>query len=299
MEPIMTRIVVDWGTSSFRAYRFGPDGEIADTRRAAAGILSVADGAFEAVLEREIGPWLASGVEVLFSGMITSRNGWVETTYVEAPASLADLRANAVHRALPGGVGLHFLPGVCQRAPSPDVMRGEEIQVFGVFGADESGVAVLPGTHSKWVSVENGRIAGFRTFMTGEVFAVMRQHSILGRLIPEGGAAAPDAPFLAGVRQALAEPSPGLLGDFFSARSGVLLGAFPAEEIAERLSGIIIGHEVRGAAALGWTRGPLRLIGDQALCRRYAAALRAAGLSGEIAAEDAAVEGFRRLNALK
>lgn len=295
----MTRIVVDWGTSSFRAYLFGPEGAIIQTRRAPAGILSVETGAFEAVLRSQIGDWLGAGVEVFLSGMITSRNGWVETPYVETPATLADLAAGAVGRVLSDGMELRFLPGVCQRSPSPDVMRGEEIQVFGTFGPEEDGVAVLPGTHSKWVRVERGRITGFRTFMTGEVFAVMRRHSILGRLIPEGEDEAREAAFLAGVRQAASTTSPGLLGDLFSARSGVLLEAFAHDEIAERLSGLIIGHEVRGAAALGWTGQPVRLIGDAALCRRYAAALSAFGVGVDLAAEDAAVEGFRRLNALK
>jgi 2-dehydro-3-deoxygalactonokinase len=291
------RIVVDWGTSSFRAYRFGQDGGVAEAHRAAAGILAVADGRFEDVLRREIGPWLAGGADVYLSGMITSRNGWVETPYVETPAVLADLSAGAVRREIAGRVRLSLLPGVCQRRPTPDVMRGEEIQVFGAFGPDESGVAVLPGTHSKWVQVERGRIAGFRSFMTGEVFAVMRQHSILGRLIPDGEAAGRPEAFLAGVRAAADVGSPGLLGDLFSARSGVLLGAFPAEDVADRLSGLIIGHEIAGAARLGWTRGEVRLIGDAALCARYATALDASGVAHGMAREDAAVEGFRRLMA--
>ncbi|MGL4242858.1 MAG: 2-dehydro-3-deoxygalactonokinase, partial [Beijerinckiaceae bacterium] len=298
-EAVVTRIIVDWGTSSFRAYRFGDDGAVAETHRAPAGILTVADGAFEAALRREVGQWLAGGARVLLSGMITSRNGWVETPYAETPASLADLGARAVQRELPSGINLFFLPGVSQRAPSPDVMRGEEIQVFGCFGSEESGIAVLPGTHSKWVRVDAGRITGFRTFMTGEVFAVMRQHSILGRLMPQDAAPATDAPFLEGLRQALDPASPGLLGDLFSVRSGVLLGAFRAPDAAERLSGLVIGHEIRGAAALGWTDGTLKLIGEPALCRRYASALAAAGVTCATAPEDAAVEGFRRLAALK
>ncbi len=230
--------------------------------------------------------------------MITSRNGWVETPYVDTPAGLADIAAATSARELAGGISLRFLPGVCQRRPSPDVMRGEEIEVFGSFGPEESGVAVLPGTHSKWVKVERGRIAAFRSFMTGEVFAVMRGHSILGRLIPPDVSAFNEAAFLAGVRQAAEAASPGLLGDLFWARSGVLLGAFPPEEIADRLSGLVIGHEIRGAAGLGWTSGVVRLIGDAGLCARYAAALAAQGVRSQAAPEEASVAGFRRLAAL-
>jgi 2-dehydro-3-deoxygalactonokinase len=294
----MNRIVVDWGTSSFRAYRFAADGTVADRHASAAGILSIAAGGFEEALRREIGAWLAGGADILLSGMITSRNGWVETPYIETPCGLGDLASGVVQRDVADGVRLSFLPGVCQRAPTPDVMRGEEIQVFGVLGARESGTAVLPGTHSKWVRLEAGRIAGFRSFMTGEVYGALRQHTILGRLIPEGEAAFDQDAFLAGIRQAADPASPGLLGDIFSVRSGVLLEAFAAGEAADRLSGLVIGHEIAGAARLGWTGGTVRLIGAAALCARYAAAFDALGIAHASAAEDAAVQGFRRLAAL-
>jgi 2-dehydro-3-deoxygalactonokinase len=299
MTDALPRIVIDWGTSSFRAHRFGADGEEAGSRRAAAGIMTIEAGGFEAAMRREIAPWLADGADIFLSGMVTSRNGWVETPYIACPASLGDLAASAVERRLADGLRLLFLPGVCQRSPSPDVMRGEEIQVFGVFGPDESGIAVLPGTHSKWVRVESGRITGFRTFMTGETFAVMRQHSILGRLVPEAGGSADPQAFLAGVRQAADAASPGLLGDLFSARSGVLLDQFPATDIQDRLSGLVIGHEIRGAASLGWADGTVRLIGDAALCRLYRAAFEALGVRSAVAPDDAAVRGFSRLTALK
>jgi 2-dehydro-3-deoxygalactonokinase len=292
------RIIVDWGTSSFRAYRFGESGEIVETHRAAAGILSVASGGFAEVLQREIGGWLAGGAEVSLSGMITSRNGWVETPYVSTPATLADLRDGAVRRQ-EGDLSLSFLPGVSQAAPVPDVMRGEEIQVFGSFARDADGIAVLPGTHSKWVRVERGRITGFRSFMTGEVFAVLTAHSILGRLIPQAEMPFNPQAFAEGVAMAARAGSAGVLGDIFSARSGVLLGALSAEHIRDRLSGLLIGHEIAGATSLGWTSGDVMLIGDPALCARYGTALDASGITSRVAPPDAAVEGFRRLDALK
>jgi 2-dehydro-3-deoxygalactonokinase len=295
MSGFRTRIVVDWGTSSFRAYLFDGDGAILRSHRAAAGILSVADGRFEDVLRREIGPWLADGADILLSGMITSRNGWMETPYAATPAGLDDLRAGVVRRRLDAGVALSFLPGVRQRTPTPDVMRGEEIQIFGAFGPQESGVAVLPGTHSKWARVEAGRIVGFRSFMAGEVYAALKDHTILGRLIPAERPPFSEAAFVAGVELARAPDSAGLLGDIFSVRSGVLLGAFAAEEIADRLSGIVIGHEIAGAGRLGWTGGEVKLIGAAELCARYAAALGAMGIAHGTAREDAVVEGFRRL----
>ncbi len=294
----MTRIVVDWGTSNFRAYRFAPDGTVAETRQAAVGILTVTDRAFEPVLRREIGDWLTPASEIFLSGMITSRNGWIETPYVETPATLRALADGSVEKRLEDGVLLRFLPGVCQRSPTPDVMRGEEIQVFGAIEPGATGTLVHPGTHGKWVRVEKGALVGFRSFMTGEVFAVLKAHSILGRLIPEGSRPFHERAFEAGVRHAASSDSAGFLNDIFTTRSGVLLGAFPADEIEDRLSGLIIGREVLSGLALGWTDEPPLLFGDEALCMRYALAFRLLGRSVRRGGEDATVEGFRRLNSL-
>jgi 2-dehydro-3-deoxygalactonokinase len=300
-ENTPARIVVDWGSSNFRAYRFTSDGVLAEQKQAAAGILTVTDGAFEAALVREIGTWLVPGCEVFLSGMITSRNGWLETPYIEAPADLTALAAGARTTQSEGGITLHFLPGVAVRNPVPDVMRGEEIQVFGSVAADETALVVLPGTHSKWVQVEQGRIVGFRTFLSGEMFALLRTHSIIGRLIPpQGASAAPvnDAAFLAGVEQAMAPTSSGLLNDVFTARSGALLNAFALTDIAERLSGLIIGHELRSGLALAPTAASIRLVGEAALCQRYKLALAHLGVAADLGPAHATVEGFRRLNAL-
>lgn len=293
----MTLIVVDWGTSNFRAYRF-EDGAVAETRTAAAGILTVEGGGFEAVLRREIGGWVGPEAEIFLSGMITSRNGWVETPYVETPATIEALAANAVTRRLEDGATLRFLPGVCQRSPSPDVMRGEEIQVFGAVGPEATATLIHPGTHCKWVRVERGAIAGFRTFMTGEVYGVLRGHSILGRLIPEGEAGFDREAFASGVRQALSPASAGLLNDLFTTRSGALLGAFPPEAIADRLSGLLIGREIRDGLALGWITEEPMLFGEPALCERYALALEAAGRTSRRGPDQATVAGFERLSRL-
>ncbi len=230
--------------------------------------------------------------------MITSRNGWIETPYVETPATLHALADGAVEKRLDDGARLRFLPGVCQRSPTPDVMRGEEIQVFGAIEPGATGTLVHPGTHGKWVRVEKGAIVGFRSFMTGEVFAVLRQHSILGRLIPEGGRPFDQRAFEAGVRHAASADSAGFLNDIFTARSGALLGAFPPEEIEDRLSGLIIGREVMSGLALGWTDEPPLLFGGDALCARYARAFAILGCTIRRGGEDATVEGFRRLNSL-
>lgn len=294
--PVDPPIIVDWGTTNFRAYRFA-GGAVAETRHAPAGILSVRDSAFEAVLEREIGDWIGPGSTIMLSGMITSRNGWLETPYVKTPATLADLAANTRHSGMRGGARLRFLPGVCMRAPRADVMRGEEIQVFGVTEANEDATVVLPGTHSKWVEVAAGRLVAFRTFFTGEMFALLRSHSIIGKVASDD-TASPDA-FAAGVKQALAADSSGVLNDIFSVRAGVLLGIVPAGDVGERLSGILIGHEVRAGLATHKGRGTIRLVGDAALCALYRHALEIAGAQAEIGPEQATVAGFQKLAALE
>ena len=296
-----SRFVVDWGTSNFRAYRFAEDGSIAETHQAPCGILSVADRHFADVLNQQIGHWLQAGDTLYFSGMITSRNGWVETPYVDAPASLRDLAHKAVHVAGDGGQTLFFLPGVCMRIPSADVMRGEEIQVFGSLAKDEQDATViLPGTHSKWVKVEGGSLKNFTTHMTGEVFAVLRQHSILGRLMPADLDGFRQDAFLAGVARSAHGQSAGLLHDLFTARSTVLLEHMPVEDCADYLSGLLIGHEVRAGLMRDAGHGPIILVGDEALCRRYHMGLMAcdAALQPRVrmGPSQASVEGFARLN---
>lgn len=235
------------------------------------------------------------GGEVKLSGMITSRNGWVETPYCELPATLASLAACAVRREAANGVRLTFLPGICARHPAPDVMRGEEIQVFGSVAPEESAVVVLPGTHSKWVSVRHGAMTGFRTFMTGEFFALLRRHSIVGRLIPPGEPAFDEESFRAGVKQAQDAASLGLLNDAFTARSGALLGAFGPEAIADRLSGLLIGHELRAALPLVARGEAIHLVAESELAARYRLAGNMFGLDFRPGPPDATVEGFRRL----
>jgi 2-dehydro-3-deoxygalactonokinase len=295
----MKRIVVDWGSSNFRAYRFGTDGLIGERHQAEAGILTVRDGAFEDVLEREIGHWIDSETEILLSGMITSRNGWVETPYLEPPTSLSDIAAKAFTRQARTGARLLFLPGVCNRVPQPDVMRGEEIQVFGAVSPDEEALVVLPGTHSKWVSVRAGAITGFSTFLTGEMFALLRQHSIIGRLIPLTAASENEGEFRDGVKLGFSGNPRGLLNDVFTARAGALLGDFTPAVIAERLSGILIGHEIRAGLDSTIMPGltPL-LVGEAALIARYRIAFGELGLACATGPDHAAVEGFRKLGAL-
>ena len=166
-------IGVDWGTSSFRAYRLRGR-EIADRRSLPLGILSVADGRFEAALQDAVGAWLADGERrILLSGMIGSRQGWIEAPYLPCPAGIADL-ARALIPVPFEGAEVLLAPGLTATDASgvPEVMRGEEVQIIGaVDPAQGDTTTCLPGSHSKWVRVVGAGIEGFSTHLTGEAFA--------------------------------------------------------------------------------------------------------------------------------
>ncbi len=232
--------------------------------------------------------------------MIGSRQGWVEAPYVACPAPLERLAQELVRT--PDGA-LAIVPGVSGRDPNgvPDVMRGEETQVVGALADDAAAtLVVLPGTHSKWALAGHGRIETFASFMTGEVYAVLKTHSILGRLMTD--AAAPsNAAFLRGVRAALASnvSAGALLHQLFGARTLALFDELAAADIADYLSGLLIGSEVVAgrawAASCGAGRDEVTLIGAPALAQRYELALREAGVEVRGGDPAAAARGLWRV----
>jgi 2-dehydro-3-deoxygalactonokinase len=298
MQDRAALIGIDWGTTAFRACRIAADGAVLEARSAAAGILKVARGDFAAVLEREIGPWLkaAPDVPVIASGMITSRQGWHEVPYCACPAGSAELAAGLARHASDGGRVIHFVPGVSIIGADgvPDVIRGEETQIVGEARSGRAAV-VLPGTHSKWAFVEDGRIVWFATFMTGELYGVLKEHSILGRLMAEGDAP-DDAAFARGLAYAQEGPG-GLLRRLFSARTLGLFDRLPASGISDYLSGLLIGSEIAEALPClpGAPTGEITVIGDSVLAERYRQALAAAGLGVRAAADGASARGQLRI----
>ena len=296
-------IGLDWGTTSLRAYRIAAGGAVLEARRAHAGILAVEPGAFEAAFAAAVGDWLAAlpAAPVIASGMITSRQGWVEVPYLACPAGEAAIAA-ALHRhRTPGGRELYFVPGLALAAAggAPDVIRGEETQVCGALdGSGEARLYLLPGTHSKWVLARDGRIDWFATFMTGELFAVLRDHSILGR--PMVGEAQDAGWFARGVAHGRVEGADagGLLKRLFSARTLHLVGDLPAAGIASYLSGLLIGAEMREALACVRARAPVEslvVLGDDALASRYLAAAESSGVEAARGPAHAAARGHWRL----
>ena len=288
-------IALDWGTTSARAYRMGRDGAVQDRRSASLGILQVRDGAFAPALAALLGDWAGIDAPRLACGMIGSRQGWAEAPYTECPADLA-----AVARALvrsPGGE-IAIVGGLAWRdAPAtPDVMRGEETQIAGLpDDALDAALVVQPGTHSKWTVASGGAITAFATYMTGELYAVLREHSILGRLMAQG--AFEPAAYARGVDAGLRARGGELPHALFAARTLPLFGDLTPSGAADYLSGLLIGSEIahgrawaaaRSAPVVPW------LVGDPALCMRYEAAFAHAGMATRAGPADASARGLWR-----
>lgn len=288
-------IGVDWGSTGLRAFLIGPEGDVLHETATAQGASTLVGAqAFAAALEGVAGVWRRARplLPVLACGMVGSRHGWVEAPYVACPANTGALAAGLRRSA----DGVWIAPGMlCEELQSistqlpPDLMRGEETQVLGALlrhpGLAQGACLVLPGTHSKWVHVTDGHIARFATHMTGELYAVLRAHSVLGRLM-NGAAAdstgpaadAADVAFTDGVDAVCRHDHLGVLHQIFAARTLGLMERLPAASLAAYLSGVLIGHEVRAGLAWRAQHGlsdlPMALVGHPGLCNRYRLALQ-------------------------
>ena len=293
-------IAVDWGTSSFRAALVAPNGDVLDELSTPRGILGFKPDEFVpylvATCERLT---TAGGTMFLLSGMIGSKNGLLEVPYCPCPAT-----ASAIAAALgwvdigDADLNIAIVPGV--RHGFDDVMRGEETQVFGaaaVLGVQDA-VIVLPGTHSKWVRLEGGAITQFNTFMTGEFYALLAQHSILAKSLPEPGekpASLDAAAFLQGMDRAIksSESGQSLLGNAFSTRVKSLFNALQPAQAASYLSGLVIGDEL---AAMRLPAGSqVIVIGSPALCERYNLAFAHLGVQTRAIGNQAAWAGLHSI----
>jgi len=389
-------IALDWGTSSLRAYRLDDTGRTLDTRHLPWGIMRLPqplqDGAasttlsgFDLAFEQACGDWLRAEptLPVIACGMVGSAQGWQEAAYLDVPVELERIGTllTVVQRtgAGPDATPVHIVPGLIQRHGLPNVMRGEETQVFGVMfdqaggsgadlavdqaadkaadqtagpaegsgancGANSSADASsrltrtpakipadtvligLPGTHSKWVSARRGRVTHFDTFMTGEVYAALRGHTILGRTMSDAPAAdkqpdkqaddqaakqaekqankqadiaADSGAFMRGVKVAGAPAGrAGVLSTIFSTRALGLTGELPSTSQADYLSGLLIGHEIAALAQMLSEQGELPrivLCGDPALCQRYILAMQHYGLGTPEQAQNATERGLWHL----
>ncbi len=270
-------VAVDWGTSSLRGALINREGVVLEKRAFPQGILQVAHGQFQHVFEQRFGDWMGAGTLCLISGMAGSRQGWREAPYCPCASGFDDI---AQHLQWIEKDRIGIVPGLSTwNDDTPDVMRGEEIQIFGALAAQQIQTAqfVLPGTHSKWAQVLDGKISAFKTFMTGEFYALLSQHSILAKTC------LPDAPlkkevFIDGVMQS--QKSGGLLHHAFSARSLALFEKLNPAQSSSYISGLLIGEEIKSVKADRYDDStPLFILGNGQLTQRYGFAMEALGLS--------------------
>ncbi|MBL6938536.1 MAG: 2-dehydro-3-deoxygalactonokinase [Alphaproteobacteria bacterium] len=253
----ITLIGVDWGSTSVRAFAIARGGAVVNVRRTDDGVF-LRSGDFGARLAALLGDWPAN-VPILMCGMIGSDRGWVQAPYVTAPAGLDDLAKHLVR--VPFVRPAFIVPGVSLIADETcEVMRGEETIVMGLDARDA--LACLPGTHAKWVDVDDRRIVDFRTYMTGELRALVLGHGALATGVAQEHSH--DA-----FAQGLDAASSGVTSGLFQARARRLLGRLAAEHTAAFVGGVLIGEELRHEA-----RGERVTVAAQGeIASAYAAAL--------------------------
>jgi 2-dehydro-3-deoxygalactonokinase len=281
---VVSAIFADWGTTNRRAWAVDRDGAVLDQRKDDQGLLGVRDRAFEPSFRAFIGDWLKAAeaaAPIVMAGMVGSKLGWREAPYVETPAKFARLAEQLT--ALPDldGHPIRIAPGLSAREDArPDVMRGEECQLYGLWlKANSNRLCVLPGTHSKWAEIRDGGIDGFRTYMTGELFAQLSASGTIAQLM-RPGAPHDAAAFRRGLAVSEGARAGGLLNRLFSVRSLGLFGELPGEALASYLSGLLIGAELRDATA-GLSGGTVAVIGSSRMTELYVSALDAIGVKGE------------------
>ncbi|WP_339855276.1 2-dehydro-3-deoxygalactonokinase [uncultured Nisaea sp.] len=291
-------LALDWGTTRLRAFRMAEDGAILERRDAPAGIRAIDDGDFEDAFQTIVGDWLPPAGEtrplIVLGGMIGSRQGWFEAPYVPCPADPESLVSHAIAARTESGHALWIAPGLSlSEGGRADVMRGEELQIFGALEQLGPGrhLLCLPGTHSKWALLEDGIIRDFHTYMTGELFDVLRRHSILGTTIEH--AVWSDAGFEKGLTAARSDA--GLLAHLFTVRAGTLLETLPVEESGSFLSGLLIGSEVASATRDLAEKSEVCIIGNPDLTDLYTPAIARHGIRCRQLGEYTGAHGLFRL----
>lgn len=292
-------VAVDWGTSNVRAWGLDAAGAIVFARASDQGMGTLARGDYPRVLSELIGPDpLPAGTDVLICGMAGARQGWREAAYLEVPADLGAIATGAVvPEGVEGRLNVRILPGLCQReAGHEDVMRGEETQLLGLATLHPgfAGAVIMPGTHSKWAMLEGRTVTRFSTAMTGELYALIRQHTVLRHSLAKVDDPAAQAEgFAAGSAEGFDAPET-LLNRLFRVRAASLLSGTSDSWNAGYLSGLLIGAEIGGHRS--WLSGAsdIPLIGGGTLCGLYAQVLQRAGLRGTVVdATEATLAGLK------
>ncbi len=290
-------IAVDWGTSNLRAWAIGRDGSIVHEATSASGMAKLARDEFEPALLALIDGWLPNGRKTLVvaCGMVGARQGWIEVPYNEAPCPPASAQSARSPQTNDPRLDVRIIAGVMQREPA-DVMRGEETQIAGLLQSSPGfdGVICLPGTHTKWVRVNDGKIVEFNSCMTGEVFGLLATQSVLR--FSATGDGWDDNEYANAVRGALAQPER-FTGALFSIRASSLIAGLSPAAANARLSGLMIGTEL-AATRQYWASGTVSMIDNGRQAALYDTALKIAGATTKLLpAQDVTLAGLRAAHA--
>ena len=288
-------IGVDWGTTNLRVFAADATGQTIDEKSSDLGMAKLESHQFESALLSLIEPWLSPNrkIPVYASGMVGAKQGWREAEYRRVPCEPVATDGLTHVPTRDNRISVHILPGLSQLAPM-DVMRGEETQIAGFMARDPdySGAICLPGTHSKWVSVSNGKVESFTTFMTGEVFNALSNHTILRHSM--GSQAWGRSVLLAAALQAAKEPQSVAEG-LFGLRAASLLDDAPPEKLRSRFSGMLIGQEL-GLSKRYWLNQKVILIGGSVAITFYEEILKKLGCKVEVVqAKHASLAGLAQI----
>lgn len=279
-------IAIDWGTSNVRAWGITATGATVFSASSDQGMGKLSRADYPAALSSLLAGADTSSVrDILVCGMAGARQGWLEAPYLDAPADLHRLAFGAVRPAMhENQFSVQILPGICQKAAGlEDVMRGEETQLLGLLDLVPgfSGVVCMPGTHSKWAVLEGTRLLGFTTVMTGELYEILRTHSVLRHsLSGETEGPSQEEGFDTGAELGLSRPEQ-LSSLLFKTRAASLLSGRAADWCAGFLSGLLIGAEI-GAQRHEAEQSEIPLIGNPKLCELYRRVLQLAGARGRV-----------------
>jgi len=293
-------IAADWGTTHIRAWAIGEEDNVLAFRESNEGMKDLQQNQFEPVLLKLIESWLddTKVTTVIACGMVGSKQGWVETPYLKTPCVPIDNQQLAIATTKDNRIKVNFVPGVMQNNLA-DIMRGEETQIAGFINKnpDFNGVVCLPGTHTKWVNVKEGQITSFNTFMTGELFGVISNHTLIRHSISIKGWN--QAGFEAGIHEGFNKPG-SIASDLFSLRAESIVNDLDRDEARSTLSGLLLGVELNGAQSY-WENNNVTIIGSQLLSNNYHQGLKILGGKSQLfSLETATLSGlsfaYRELN---
>lgn len=296
-------IGINWGSSNFRAYLIGPDGQVQDVMEAAAGVTTLQRAGMLDMAAQVHHRW-PNAAHAYAAGMIGSNVGWTDAGYLDCPAGI-DALASALVPTTMGDLAVDIVPGLaCVRDAdgAPDILRGEETELFGLLSSgqlDTAPVVALPGTHTKWVQLRDGAVHGFMTAMSGEVFDRLSSGGLLASVVEGPGSDGPA--FREGVRTAAARTL-GLNALLFGVRARMIRGTLARADASAYLRGILIGSEIADALTLfpELRTATVPLVGSAPVCALYQAALATLGIAAHpLASSGAVAHGFAAIHALR